>query len=154
MAFIGIMLLSTLDPTPGHELNYLFRNPKKYPYTQAMTFTSSTSTEYIEKTLVEIILDESSAACCSKYGHALIFYNPTKPTDGYNPDAGEKNDDVGIERVIEDDSDNEDEDDFGRTISMDNYYGSADTLINLQQNGVYGRRTSCQNQKIFANLSK
>eukprot|EP00957_Ditylum_brightwellii_P001927 148215-Ditylum_brightwellii.AAC.1 len=39
MTFIGIMFLSTLDPTPGCELNYLFQHPKKYPYTQAMTFT-------------------------------------------------------------------------------------------------------------------
>ena len=32
----------------------------------------------------EIALDESSAACHSKYGRALIFYNPSKPTGKYH----------------------------------------------------------------------
>eukprot|EP00957_Ditylum_brightwellii_P158817 12088328-Ditylum_brightwellii.AAC.1 len=27
----------------------------------------------------KVALDESSVACRSKYGHSLIFYNPTKP---------------------------------------------------------------------------
>jgi hypothetical protein len=38
MTFFGIMILSTLDPTPGRELAFLFQNPSKYPYTQSMTY--------------------------------------------------------------------------------------------------------------------
>eukprot|EP00957_Ditylum_brightwellii_P057649 4371181-Ditylum_brightwellii.AAC.1 len=32
-------------------------------------------------------LDESSIACRSKYGCSLIFYNPTKPGDGFYPNS-------------------------------------------------------------------
>ena len=38
MTFIGIMVLATLDPTPGRTLQFLFQNPAKYPYTKAMTW--------------------------------------------------------------------------------------------------------------------
>ena len=29
MTFVGIIILCTLDPTPGRELSYLFKNPWK-----------------------------------------------------------------------------------------------------------------------------
>ena len=32
----------------------------------------------------ELLLDESSIACCSKYGRSLIFYNNTKPCGKYH----------------------------------------------------------------------
>eukprot|EP00957_Ditylum_brightwellii_P208403 15357242-Ditylum_brightwellii.AAC.1 len=39
MTFVGIIILCTLDPTPGKELSYLFENPEKYPYTKNMKYS-------------------------------------------------------------------------------------------------------------------
>ena len=240
MTFMGIMILSTLDPTPGRDIQYIFQHPSKYPYTKKMKFyrfrqiksslhcsnneVEKKSQDYLFKvrpllnTLKatlgkylnagdEFALDESSCPCRSKYGRALIFYNPSKPTgkyhfrfylcccsstycilrlrvhtrntsdlaDGYNKNATskstcaeEQNDTVSAD----DDDDDDDRNDIseenenhnskttnlildmtkpffgsGRTMTMDNYYGGAEALVKLKENGVLARCTYRQNRK-------
>ena len=38
MTFMAIMVLSTLDPTPGQDLSYIFQQSDKYQYSKNMTF--------------------------------------------------------------------------------------------------------------------
>jgi hypothetical protein len=39
MTFVGIIVLCTLDLTPGRELSHLFENPEKYSYTENMKYS-------------------------------------------------------------------------------------------------------------------